>query len=79
MEEISQGTSSAKFLVPRGWVRGAMGDAVLSGCLRNRNAALAQLANAAGRVDQAAFGLGTDFPRSAAIVALKISAICIAS
>jgi hypothetical protein len=78
MEEISQGTSSAKFLVPRGCVRGAMGDAVLS-CLRNRNAALAQLANAAGRVDQAGFGLGTDFPRPAAIVALKISAICIAS
>jgi predicted nucleic acid-binding protein len=33
-------------------------------CLRERHAALAQLADAARRVDQAAFGSGTDFPQA---------------
>jgi hypothetical protein len=33
-------------------------------CLRERHAALAQLADAARRVDQAAFGSGADFPQA---------------
>ncbi len=33
-------------------------------CLRERHVALAQLADAARRVDQAAFGSGADFPQA---------------
>ena len=43
---------------------GAILKQVLSDCLRDRHTALAQLADAARRVDQAAFGSGTDFPHA---------------
>src|SRR3984893_17522492 len=43
---------------------GAILKQVLSDCLRDRHSALAQLADAARRVDQAAFGSGADFPQA---------------
>jgi uncharacterized protein YukE len=43
---------------------GAILKQVLSDCLRDRHTALAQLADAARRVDQAAFGSGADFPQA---------------
>ena len=43
---------------------GAILKQVLSDCLRDRHTALAQLADAARGVDQAAFGSDTDFPQA---------------
>jgi hypothetical protein len=43
---------------------GAILKQALSDCLRDRHTALAQLADAARRVDQAAFGSGADFPQA---------------
>jgi hypothetical protein len=45
-------------------VEGAILKQVLSDCLRDRHTALAQLADAARRVDRAAFGPSADFPQA---------------